>query len=95
MKKKYIETKSVHDLTKLFHLSEKQKSKLEIRVGIAAAIQKCIEKKGLTHLQASKLTGIGRTVITAIVNGNLAKISTDRLIDVAEGLGLHVHLKVA
>ncbi|MEI8347703.1 MAG: XRE family transcriptional regulator [Pseudomonadota bacterium] len=95
MKKKYVETKSVQDMAKLFHLSDREKTKIEIRIALAVAITKCIEKKGLTHLQASKMTGIGRTVITAIVNGNLAKISTDRLIDVAEGLGLHVHLKVA
>ena len=39
--------------------------------------------------------GVGRTVITAIANGNLGHISTDRLIDVAHSLGLRVQLKVA
>ena len=47
------------------------------------------------NAQASAKTGIGRTVITAIVNGNLDKISTDRLIDIAQALGLKFHLKVA
>jgi predicted XRE-type DNA-binding protein len=62
---------------------------------LAKAIRKTIEKKELTHAQASVKTGIGRTVITAIMNGNLDKISTDRLIDIAQALGLKLHLKVA
>ncbi len=47
-------------------------------------IRRVIEKKELTHAQAAKVSGMGRTVITAIMNGNLDKISTDRLIDVAK-----------
>jgi len=35
------------------------------------------------------------TAMTAILNANLDKISTDRLIDVAHRIGLKVKLKVA
>ena len=49
----------------------------------------------MTHEQAAKIADVGRTVITAIVNGNIGKISTDRLIEVADRLGLEVHIRVA
>ena len=39
--------------------------------------------------------GVGRTVLTAILNGNTTHISTDRLIDIAQNLGLTVSLRVA
>ncbi|OFZ78396.1 MAG: hypothetical protein A2583_13990 [Bdellovibrionales bacterium RIFOXYD1_FULL_53_11] len=95
MKKNYIETKNVQDICKMLHLPTKEASRISVKVGIAVAIRNKIEKQHLTQIEASKKAGIGRTVITAIVNGNLASISTDRLLDVAEGLGLRVRLEVA
>jgi len=95
MKKKYVEAKSVQDICEMLHLPKSEAPRISVKVGIAVAIRKKIEKLHLTQVEAAKKTGIGRTVITAIVNGNLARISTDRLIDVAQGLGLRVQLKVA
>ncbi|MEN9722609.1 MAG: Helix-turn-helix domain [Pseudomonadota bacterium] len=86
----------VHELRgKMLHLPKSEASRISVKVGIAVAIRKKIEKLQLTQVEAAKRTGMGRTVITAIVNGNLARISTDRLIDVAQGLGLRVQLMVA
>ena len=76
-------------------LPESEAPKVEMRVQLVVAIKRSIEKQGLTQAQAAVKAGVGRTVITAIVNGNLARISTDRLIDVAQNLGLRVQLKVA
>lgn len=93
--KSYFEVKNTKELCKLLGLPSSAAAKVEIRVELASAIRKELERQQVTHLQAAKKTGIGRTVITAITNGNLKSISTDRLIDVAQGLGLKVHLKVA
>jgi predicted XRE-type DNA-binding protein len=93
--KSYFEAKNLEELCLLMGLSENDAPKLQIRLDLAKAIRKAVEKKGLTHVEASEKTGIGRTVITAIMNGNLDKISTDRLIDIAQELGLKLHLKVA
>ena len=57
-------------------------------------IRRAIESNKFTHAAAAKITKVGRTVITAIMNGNIEKISTDRLIDVAYALGLNVRLRV-
>ncbi|PIT99088.1 MAG: hypothetical protein COT74_11605 [Bdellovibrionales bacterium CG10_big_fil_rev_8_21_14_0_10_45_34] len=93
--KSYFEAKNLDELCSLLGLPESEAPKLRMRLDLAKAIRKTIEKKELTHAQASVKTGIGRTVITAIMNGNLDKISTDRLIDIAQALGLKLHLKVA
>ena len=76
-------------------LPQTEAPKLQIRLDLTKGIRRIIEKKELTHAQAAEQTGVGRTVITAIVNGNLDKISTDRLIDIAQSLGLKLTLKVA
>jgi predicted XRE-type DNA-binding protein len=93
--KSYLEAKNSKELCKLMGLPQSEAPKIEMRTQLVVAIKRAIEKQKLTHVQAAEKTGIGRTVITAIVNGNLRRISTDRLIDVAQHLGLRVQLKVA
>ena len=93
--KKTIDIKNLEELCSVLGLPETEVPKLRIRLDLAYGIRTTIEKNGLTHVEAAFRTGVGRTVITAIMNGNLNKISTDRLIDIAQGLGLKLELKVA
>jgi predicted XRE-type DNA-binding protein len=93
--KPYIEVKNIKELCDVLGLPESHAPKVEIRRDLIVGIRELIRKKNLTQVQASKKAGVGRTVITAIVNGNIAKVSTDRLIDVATKLGVKIHLHVA
>lgn len=93
--KNYTEAKSAKDLEKILKLPKGEAAKIEMRTDLVVAIRRAVEKKGLTHAEASKKAGVGRTVITAIMNGNMTHISTDRLIDIAHNLRLTVTLKVA
>jgi len=93
--KNYFEAKNTKELCKLLGVPESEAAKIEMRRNLVIAIKKTIEKQGWTHQAAAQESGVGRTVITAILNGNLEKISTDRLIDIAQSLGLKVQLKVA
>ncbi|MCB0415354.1 MAG: XRE family transcriptional regulator [Bdellovibrionales bacterium] len=95
MNQNFFEAKNTKELCKLLGISEKEAVKIEIRRNLVVAIKKVIEKQKWTHEVAAEEADVGRTVITAIVNGNLQKISTDRLIDIAQNLGLTVKLKVA
>ncbi len=93
--KPYIEAKNPKDICKLLKLPLSEAPKIEIRVQLVSAIRRAIERGKLTQAQAAAKAGVGRTVITAIMNGNLESISTDRLIDIAHNLGLRLQLKVA
>ena len=95
MSKAYFEAKTTKELCQLLGLPPMQAAKIEARRDLVVAIRRTVEKHKWTHAQAAQKAKIGRTVITAIVNGNIDKISTDRLIDVAQQLGLKVHLEVA
>ena len=90
-----VDAKSLEDLCSLLGLPETEVPKLRLRLEIVNGIRSAMIKQNLTHQEAAEKCGIGRTVITAVVNGNLNKISTDRLIDIAQGLGLSLLLKVA
>lgn len=95
MSKPFIEIKNIDQLCKILGLPKSQAARIEIRRDLVIAIDSKIKAKKLTHEQAAKIADVGRTVITAIVNGNIGKISTDRLIEVADRLGLEVHIRVA
>jgi predicted XRE-type DNA-binding protein len=95
MSKPYIEIKNVSEICKALGLPKSQAARVEIRRDLVIAIFTKIKAKKLTHEKAAELAGVGRTVITAVVNGSIGKISTDRLIDIADGLGLDIAIKVA
>ena len=94
MSREYLEAKNVHELCSLLGLPVSQAPKIEMRRDLIIAIRRTIDVCELTHAKAAKTTNVGRTVITAIVNGNIDKISTDRLINIASALGLDIHLKI-
>ncbi len=93
--KPYVEAKNAKEICKLLGLHLSEVPKIEIRTQLVVAIKRAIEREKLTHAEAAIKTRVGRTVITAVMNGNLEGVSTDRLIDIAHNLGLKVHLKVA
>ena len=93
--KNFKEAKNIQELCKILGLPASEGPKVRMRVDLAVAIRHLIERKKMTHQQAAKKSNVGRTVITAIMNGNLQRITTDRLIDIAQGLGLKVQLKIA
>ena len=95
MSKPYSEIKNVGQLCKALGLPKSQAARIEVRRDLVVAIHEKIKERKLTHLQAAKLAGVGRTVITGIMNGSIARVSTDKLLEIADRLGLEVHIKVA
>ena len=92
---KYVEARTTEDLCRALGLPRTHAPRVHMRVDLVAAIRRQIQRQSWTHGEAARRAGVGRTVITAIVNCNLGSISTDKLLDVAERLGIKVSLKVA
>jgi predicted XRE-type DNA-binding protein len=90
----YFETKNIAQLCKLLEVPPTEAPKIKMRLDIIKGINKKIEKSGMTHSDAASAAHVGRSLITAIMNGNLDKVSTDRLIHVALALGVKMSLKV-
>ena len=95
MTKEYFEARSTKELCKLLKVPVSESNRIEIRRNLVLAIEKVIKQKKWTHEVASKKAGVGRTVITSILNGNIEKISTDKLISITQNIGLNIQIKVA
>ena len=95
MSKDFFEIKSTRELCKRLGVPQSEAMRIEVRRDLVMAISDVIEGNGWTHEFAAKQAGVGRTVITAIMNGNLDNISTDRMMVIAQRLELRFALKVA
>lgn len=86
MKKHVI--KNAKDFSKIIGLSDPEALEAEIKVEIMNRIRDQIKKLGLTHEEASRISGVGRTAITGIVNHSIQRITIDRLFKVLIALGI-------
>lgn len=66
-----------------------------LRIKLCFAIKNTIEEKSLSHAEAALMAKTPRTSITAIVNGNLDRVSMDRLVNIAQRLGLRLSLRIS
>ena len=81
-------------LNKASAISETEKARAKIRKNLVSAIKQRVQLRNMSHTEASFEARVGRTVITAILNNNLEKISTDRLIRIAHRIGLKLELRI-
>jgi predicted XRE-type DNA-binding protein len=90
---KQIRVKNTKHMAELLGLSETHAIEAELKTKIMAKIKETIEAKGLTHQEVADLSGLGRTVITGIVNFSIQRITLDRLIRVLVSLGITPEVK--
>jgi predicted XRE-type DNA-binding protein len=90
--KKHV-TRDANELSKLFGLGAGSAIEAELKASLMIKIREEIEKKKLTHLEVSKLSGVGRTVVTGIVNCSIQRVTIDRLVKVLASLGVRAEFK--
>ena len=67
---------------------------LLVRAELMTIITNIIKMRGLTQKAAGKLLGMDQPRVSAMMNGQIAKFSTDRLLRALGDLGLDVELRV-
>lgn len=90
-----ITTNNAHELAEALGLSPTDGFEIEFSCELNSKIIDIVKKQELTHAQVAKLTNVGRTKITAIMNRNLMEISIKTLIRVLGGLGYRVTPKIS
>jgi transcriptional regulator with XRE-family HTH domain len=53
-----------------------------------------VRRRGLTHAELAKRSGLSRTTVTGILSGSLQKVTIDRVLRLVEAAGLEAQLKV-
>lgn len=76
------------ELSKLLNISRSRGAEAVIKAQIISAILKVTEKDGLTHAEISLKSKLPRSAVTGILSGSLQKVTIDRLLRMAEAVGL-------
>ena len=66
-----------------------------LKVEMARAIGKTIERRGLTQVQAAKMLGTDQAKVSAIVRGRLKDFAVDRLFNYLVALGHDVDIRIS
>lgn len=85
--------KGAKGLSELLGLSEVDAIEAEIKAGMMKKIRDLVAKQSLTHQEVSDMSGVGRTVVTQIVNCSIQRITIDRLVKVLISLGVSPVIK--
>ncbi len=91
----YVTVRNLKELCSTLGVPVQEEPRVRMQVELVRAVRKVISERGLTHAEAARIAGVGRTVITAVANGNLDGISLDRLVNIACRFGLRPSVKVA
>jgi predicted XRE-type DNA-binding protein len=86
-KSKVIVTRTPAQLANALGLTPADGAEIELRSALNSKIIDAVQRKGLTHVQVSRLARTSRTRITAIMNRNTKSISTDLLLRILYALG--------
>jgi predicted XRE-type DNA-binding protein len=81
------------ELAEALGLSDADRAALGLQLDLVERIAAEVRRAGLTHAGLERLTGTSRPRVTAILNGNLAGVSTDLLLRVLAALGVRVSLR--
>jgi len=65
-----------------------------VKADLIAAVLKASEKKGLTHVELARRSGLPRSAVTGILSGSLQKVTIDRILKLIEAAGLEAEIKV-
>lgn len=65
-----------------------------LKAEVISAVLKASEKRGMTHAEIAKRSGVPRSAVTGILNGSLQKVSLDRVLRLLEAVHLTAELRI-
>lgn len=74
--------------------SEAEARNLALRSQVMIAIEKLVERSGLTQALAAQRLGITQPRLNALLRGNINQFSLDALVNIATHAGLRVELRI-
>ena len=74
--------------------SREESAELVRRSHLLDEVLEIVKRAGYTQKDLIRLTGLGQSHVSELLNGKLSRFSTEKLIAVLESLGASVHIKV-
>lgn len=65
-----------------------------MKADLISAVHREVERRGITHAQLARDSGLPRSAVTGILSGSLQKVTIDRVLRLVEAAGLEAAVKV-
>ena len=65
-----------------------------LKAQLIAAVVHELDRLGMTHAKLAARSGLARSAVTGILSGSLQKVTIDRLLRLAEAVGLEAEIRV-
>jgi predicted XRE-type DNA-binding protein len=85
---------SPEEIAKAVGLTAAESKEWQVQYALLKRLQQVVREEGLTHGEVARRGGSSRTRVTAVLNGNLEKASSDLLIRLLGALGYRVKVSV-
>lgn len=86
--------KKMKDFGKDLGLSDDEMLIADLKTKIKKKIIAEVEKRKITQTELAKLAGLGRTVVSGVINGSLQSVSLERLIKILMAMDLLIDIKI-
>lgn len=94
-KVKLTVAKTPETLAEALGLSAGDAKEWQVQYELLKRLKGIVQREKITHAEIAKRAGTSRTRVTAILNDNLASVSSDLLIRVLAALGYRVKVSVS
>jgi predicted XRE-type DNA-binding protein len=83
------------DLARILGLGDSDAQEWRVQHALFEQLTKAVASSDLTHAEVARRAGSSRSRVTAILNGNLDKVSTDLLVRLLGAIGYRVEVSVS
>jgi predicted XRE-type DNA-binding protein len=80
------------ELAKMLKISPARGIEAVMKAQIIVAVKRIVESENLTHTEIALRSKLPRSAVTGILSGSLQKVTIDRLLRLADAVGLTAHL---
>ena len=81
-------------LARQLNLPASRTSEAVVKAQLIAAVVKEAKRRGLTHAELAKVSGLTRSTVTGILSGSLQRVTIDRVLRLVDAAGLEAEVKV-
>jgi predicted XRE-type DNA-binding protein len=85
---------SADRLAKLLRIPKSRGLEAVLKAHLIAAVLREVDRRGLTHAELARHSGLSRSAVTGILSGSLQKVTIDRVLRLVEAAGLEADIRV-
>ena len=80
-------------LAKQLNVSKARGLEAVVKAQLISAVLRETDRRGLTHAELARTSGLPRSAVTGILSGSLQKVTIDRVLRLVEAAGLEAEVK--